>query len=164
MTTLQRELDAIEAAVGNPSRGIPEEVLRFISRLVPQVNVDLLIRDERGRTLLTWRDDDLFGPGWHLPGSLIRYKESAAARVRACAVDELGADVAADAAPMFVNEAITSQQTRGHHVSLLYRCRLLSEPDPGRKAGSAPRAGDWRWHDGAPADLIPIHRPYAAFM
>ena len=164
MTTLRPELEAVEAAIGDPSLGIPEDVLRFISRLVPQVNVDLLIRDERGRTLLTWRDDDLFGPGWHLPGSLIRYKESAAARVRACAVDELGADVSADAAPMFVNEAISPQQTRGHHVSLLYRCRLLSDPDPAREAGSVPRPGDWRWHHGAPTDLIAIHRPYAAFM
>lgn len=164
MTTLRPELEAVEAAIGDPSLGIPEDVLRFISRLVPQVNVDLLIRDERGRTLLTWRDDDLFGPGWHLPGSLIRYKESAAARVRACAVDELGADVSADAAPMFVNEAISPQQTRGHHVSLLYRCRLLSDPDPARKAGPVPRAGDWRWHEGAPTNLITIHLAYAAFM
>jgi colanic acid biosynthesis protein WcaH len=164
MTTLRRELEAVEAAIGDPSRGIPDEVLRFISRLLPQVNVDLLIRDERGRTLLTWRDDELFGPGWHLPGSLIRYKESAAARVRACAMDELGADVSADAAPMFVHEAISPQRTRGHHVSLLYRCRLLSDPDPARKAGPVPRPGDWRWHEGAPADLIPIHRAYAAFM
>jgi colanic acid biosynthesis protein WcaH len=162
--TLRRELEAVEAEIGDPSLGIPEDVLRFISRLVPQVNVDLLIRDERGRTLLTWRDDDLFGPGWHLPGSLIRYKELAAARVHACALDELGTDVSADPAPIMVNEAISAQQTRGHHVALLYRCRLVSEPDPARKAGAVPRPGDWRWHDGAPSDLIAIHRPYAAFM
>ena len=97
MTSLRHEFEAVEAAVGDPSRGIPDELLRFISRLVPQVNVDLLVRDQHGRTLLTWRDDELFGPGWHLPGSLIRYKESAAARVHACAMDELGTDVAADA-------------------------------------------------------------------
>jgi colanic acid biosynthesis protein WcaH len=162
--TLRPELEAVEAVIGDPSRGIPEDVLHFISRLVPQVNVDLLIRDESGHTLLTWRDDDLFGPGWHLPGSLIRYKESAAARVRACAMDELGADVSADAVPLFVNEAISPQRTRGHHISLLYRCRLLSDPDPARRAGPVLRAGAWRWHGRAPEDLISIHCPYAAFM
>ena len=162
--TIRRELEAIEAVIADPSEGLPEEVLQFVSRLVPFVNVDLLIRDDRGRTLLTWREDEFFGPGWHLPGGLIRYKESAAARIHACALDELGVAVSADAAPILVNEAIGPQQTRGHHVSLLYRCRLLSDPDPAREAGPVPRPGDWRWHTGAPADLISIHRAYATFM
>jgi colanic acid biosynthesis protein WcaH len=162
--TIRRELEIVEQAVGDPSAGVPEEVLHFVSRLVPLVNVDLLIRDDRGRTLLTWRDDPSFGPGWHLPGSLIRHKESIAARLRACARDELGADVASDPAPVFVHEAISEKKTRGHHISLLYRCRLLSALDPGREAGPAPRAGDWRWHDSCPADLISEQRAYAAFM
>lgn len=162
--TTQRELEIVERSVGDPSKGIPEDVLLFVSRMVPLVNVDLLIRDDQGRTLLTWRDDALFGPGWHLPGSLIRHKETIAARVHACALDELGADVVHDEAPLLVYEMFSEQRTRGHHIALLYRCRLLAPPDPAREAGSPPRSGDWRWHENRPADLIPEHRAYAAFM
>jgi colanic acid biosynthesis protein WcaH len=35
----------------------------------------------KGRTLLTWRDDESFGAGWHVPGGIIRYKETAADRI-----------------------------------------------------------------------------------
>ena len=162
--TIRREIEIVEQVIGDPSSGIPEEALHFVSRLVPLVNVDLLIRDDRGRTLLTWREDASFGPGWHVPGGLIRHKERIVARIRACGHDELGADVAPDAAPIFVHEAISDKKTRGHHISLLYRCRLLSALNPAREAGTAPRAGDWRWHESCPADLIPEQRAYAVFM
>jgi len=66
-------------------------VFALVSRVTPLVNVDLLIKDEQRRTLLTWRDDEFFGAGWHVPGEIIRYKESAADRIRTCARLELEA-------------------------------------------------------------------------
>ncbi|HYT73300.1 MAG TPA: NUDIX domain-containing protein [Vicinamibacterales bacterium] len=162
---LRRYLVALEGALGDPRRGLPEDAFLFISRVTPLVNVDLLVRDDRSRTLLTWRDDEFFGAGWHVPGGIIRYKESAADRLRACARDELGAEVACDAPPIFVSETIRSQDTRGHFISLLYRCRLLSQPDEARKAASDPPAsGQWRWHDRCPPDLIEAQRQYAPFF
>ena len=156
---------AIESAIGDPRQGLPQDIFLFVSRITPLVNVDLLIRDDRGRTLLTWRDDGHFGSGWHVPGGIIRYKEAAADRVRACAREELGADVSFDPAPIFVMETILETRDRGHAVSLLYRCRLSSPPDPAREAGAqSPSAGQWRWHQGAPADLLGVQADYARFF
>jgi len=156
---------ALEAAIGPPEKGLPEDVFLFVSRVTPLVNVDLLVKDERGRTLLTWRDDELFGAGWHLPGGIIRYKESAFERIRACAREELGADINCDREPLLVVESIGSHETRGHHISLLYRCRLAGDPDPAREARSdRPASGEWRWHDRCPPDLLEAQRVYARFL
>ena len=161
-SALRRCIEALEAVAGDPRRGLPAELFRFVSRMTPLINVDLLIQDDRSRTLLTWRDDELFGVGWHVPGGIIRYKESAADRVRACGREELGADIAPDPAPLLVSEGIRAQGTRGHHIALLFRCRLLSPPDEAKRAGAnPPSAGQWRWHDRCPPDLIESQAQYA---
>jgi ADP-ribose pyrophosphatase YjhB (NUDIX family) len=165
MTTPRADfIKALEAAVGDARRGLPEDVFRFVSRITPLINVDLLIKDDRGRTLFTWRDDEFFGPGWHVPGGIIRYKESSAERIRLCAREELGADVSSDPAPVFVVEVIAGEDTRGHHVSLLYSCRLVTTPDEARRAAEPPLPGQWRWYAGSPPDLIEEQRPYARFF
>jgi ADP-ribose pyrophosphatase YjhB (NUDIX family) len=162
---LRRCIDTLEAAVGDSRRGLPEDVFLLVSRITPLINVDLLIQDDRGRTLLTWRDDEFFGSGWHVPGGIIRYKESAGDRVRACSREELGADVSCDPAPLLVSETIRAQNTRGHFISLLFRCRLLSPPDEARRAGSdPPPPGHWRWHDRCPPDLIEAQSQYVRFL
>ena len=148
-----------------PGRVCPKTCFFSSAVSCPLINVDLLIQDGRGRTLLTWRDDEFFGAGWHVPGGVIRFQETAAERVRACAREELGADVSSEPAPIFVMESIGAQLTRGHSVSLLFRCTLLSPPDPARKAGpGTPAAGTWRWHDTPPADLLDVQRQYARFF
>jgi ADP-ribose pyrophosphatase YjhB (NUDIX family) len=165
MTTRADSIKALDAAVGDPRRGLPEDVFRFVSRITPLINVDLLIQDDRAGTLLTWRDDEFYGPGWHVPGGIIRFKESTADRIRACARDELGADVSFEPSPLLVLEAIGGQDTRGHHISLLYRCRLLTPPDEaGRSASDPPSPGQWRWHRSCPADLLEEQREYARFL
>lgn len=161
---LRALLATLETATGDPRQGLPQDVFLFISRTTPLVNVDLLIQDDGGRTLLTWRDDALFGAGWHVPGGIIRFKESSADRIRACAREELGADVAADRAPLLVTEEISERQTRAHHIALLFRCRLLGPPDAARRAAEPPASGQWRWHDGCPPELIEAQRPYARFF
>jgi ADP-ribose pyrophosphatase YjhB (NUDIX family) len=162
---LRRCIETLEAAVGEPRRGLPEDVFLFVSRIMPLINVDLLIQDELRRTLLSWRDDEFFGAGWHVPGGIIRFQETAAERVRACAREEVGADVSSEPAPLFVLESIGAQHTRGHGVSLLFRCTLLSPPDPAREAGpGTPSAGTWRWHDTPPADLLDVQSQYARFF
>jgi ADP-ribose pyrophosphatase YjhB (NUDIX family) len=161
-----RELIAtLESAVGDPRGGLPPDVFLFVSRLVPLINVDLLIQDDFGRTLLTWRDDEFFEAGWHIPGGIIRYKEAAVDRVRACAREELGAGISFDPVPLLVSETVLAQDSRGHFISLLFRCRLLSAPDEARRAVSEqPRAGQWRWHDRCPPDLLAVQRPYTRFF
>lgn len=165
-TPASQAVQILESAIGNPHQGLPEEVFLFLSRITPLVNVDLLIQDDAGRTLLTWRDDEFFGQGWHIPGGVIRYKQTAAECVAACARRELGAEVSFDAAPLLVQETISAQRTRGHFISLLYRCRLESTPDARLRAAEteAPGAGAWRWHREPPPDLLQVHAPYARFF
>lgn len=165
MTTPEdSHIKALEAAIGDARRGLPEDVFRFVSRITPLINVDLLIKDDQSRTLFTWRHDEFFGPGWHIPGGIIRYKESAAERIRCCARKELGAEISSEPVPLSVFEDIGGQDTRGHHVSLLYRCRLVTTPDAARRAAELPLPGQWRWHAGVPTDLIEEQRPYARFF
>ena len=115
-----------EAALGDPRQGLPEEVFLFASRITPLINVDLLIQDDAGRTLLTWRDDEL-GQGWHIPGGIIRYKETSAERIRECARLELGAEVSFDAAPLLVLETIRPHRS-------LSGTSLAAVPLPARHA------------------------------
>jgi ADP-ribose pyrophosphatase YjhB (NUDIX family) len=159
-------IGALDAAVGDPRQGLPEEVFRFVSRITPLTNVDLLIQDERRGTLLTWREDEFFGTGWHLPGGIIRYRETWGQRVRACAREELDADVAFDDSPFAIVEGFGDQDTRGHHIALLFRCRLLTGPDPLRRAadGTSPLPGQWRWHPRCPPDLLEAQRPYSKYF
>lgn len=162
---LERHIAALDAAAGDPHDGLPDALFLFVSRITPLVNVDLLVKDDRDRTLLTWRDDEFFGRGWHVPGGIIRYKESAADRVHACAREELGADVVADPSPLLVSETIREARSRAHFISLLFRCRLITEPDDRRRAdGAFPSRGAWAWHDRCPPDLLDVHRPYARFF
>jgi ADP-ribose pyrophosphatase YjhB (NUDIX family) len=157
-------IDSLDTALGDPRQGLPEEVFRFASRITPLINVDLLIQDDDGRTLLTWRDDESFGQGWHIPGGIIRYKETAAHRIRACARQELGAEVSFDAAPLLVSETIRPCRDRGHFISLLYRCRLTTPPEPARRSESRPSPGAWQWHASCPPDLLEAQAHYAPFF
>jgi len=155
----------IEAAVGDPGQGLPEAIFLFVSRITPLINVDLLIQDDAGQTLLTWREDRYFGTGWHVPGSIIRYKEMAVDRIHACASEELGADVACEGVPLLVSEYFSEQKSRGHAISLLFRCTLLTPPQESRRAlSNPPHPGEWRWHDGCPPDLLNAQAHYRRFL
>jgi colanic acid biosynthesis protein WcaH len=152
--------------VGEPSGGVPEEFFLFLSRYTPIINVDLLIQDERRRTLLTWREDETYGAGWHVPGGIIRFKESAEDRLRATARRELGTDVEFDAEPMAIVPYIdAARRERGHFIALVYQCRLLGPPDPALAfIEGRPRRDQWAWHQGCPEDLIAAQADYRRFF
>lgn len=156
---------ALEGSIRDARRGLPEEVFLFISRLTSMVNVDLLIQDEQKRTLLTWRDDEHFGPGWHLPGGIIRFKEAMADRVRAVARHELGVEVEFEPIPLAVNEMILPEQReRAHFIALLFRCALRTPPDETLRFRSGqPQRGQWSWHKHWPKDIINLHQIYERF-
>ena len=156
----------LESRIDDQAGGWPEEVFLFVSRITLLINVDLLIQDGSGRTLLTWRNDEFYGPGWHVPGGIIRFKETAADRILKVARRELGVDVEFDSAPIAVEESIKpSRQDRAHFISLLYRSRLVSDLDQNRRYTPAnPVADQWLWHDGCPENLIEEQRAYTVFM
>jgi hypothetical protein len=115
--------------------------------------------------LIEWKGKRLLFVGDAEPGGIVRFKETMVDRIRACARQELGAEVTSDAAPIHLLEGVRSEDTRGHHVSMLFRCRLLTPPvESLRASASPPSAGHWRWHDRCPPDLLEEQRDYARFF
>jgi colanic acid biosynthesis protein WcaH len=163
---LADSIQQLDACIQATPGGLPEDIFLFVSRVTPLVNVDLLIQDDDRRTLLTWRHDEFYGPGWHVPGGIIRFQEHADARIRVVASEELGATVSFVTAPIRVLESIApAKQSRGHFISLLYPCRLTSGLDLRRQhVDGVPLPGQWQWHNSCPGNLIPEQRPYAALM
>ncbi len=163
---LSKIIGLLEGSIVDPTKGLPEEVFLLVSRITPLINVDLLINNERNQTLLTWRNDGYYPAGWHIPGGIIRYKETAADRVSAVALGELGSTVEHPPTPLAINEIIhPSRKNRGHFISLLYRCTLTGPLDEKIKfCGGNPRPGEWAWHDKCPDNIIPIHEIYRKYF
>jgi ADP-ribose pyrophosphatase YjhB (NUDIX family) len=156
----------LELSLRNPSEGLPEDIFLFVSRITPLVNVDLLIKSEQGRTLLTWRDDGYYPPGWHIPGGILRYKETMCDRIHAAAISELGTDVQFNKEPLSINEIIQpAKRIRGHFISFLFACTLVGTLDNDlRHAKGDPKPGQWKWHKQCPDNLISVHDIYRAFI
>lgn len=163
---LRKIIDILESFIQNPSKGLPEELFLFVSRITPIINVDLLIKNEQNHTLLTWRDDGYYPPGWHVPGGIVRYKEKIAERVNAVAKNELGAEVEFNPAPLAINEVIhNTRKNRGHFISLLYQCRFVTPPDESlRCKNNSPNRNEWMWHSSCPANIISVHEMYRKFI
>lgn len=160
--SLEELLAATLARLPDPSSGLPDPVFRFALRVVPMINVDLLVRNERGENLLAWRVD-AYDRGWHIPGGIIRVNEAIEARIAAVAREELGARVRHGPRPVDVQQFF---QDRGHFISLLYLCEIVDQlPDPVSvtREGS-PEHGDLRWIRGMPPDIYGAHRVYAVWL
>ena len=159
-------IDLLEGWIEDPNKGLHEDVFLLLSRITPLINVDLLIKNKCDQTLLTWRDDGYYPAGWHIPGGIIRYKETAAARISAVAVGELGATVEYLPTPLALNEIIhPSRKNRGHFISLLYSCFLTSPLNENIKfCGGVPTPGEWAWHDECPENIISVHEIYRKFI
>ena len=155
----------LQAITGDPRLGLPEDVFLYASQITPLVNVDLLIKDDVNGVLLTWRDDDDYGAGWHVPGGIIRYKESFSDRIHAVARQELGASVAHDSEPIAINQVIhPTKAIRGHFISLLFVCRLTSPPAETLAVLDQPQIGQFQWHKICPENLIAVHNMYRPYL
>lgn len=165
IVVMAETINILESCMGNPSKGLPDEVFFFVSRITPLINVDLLIKNELGQTLLTWRADNFY-TGWHIPGGIIRFKETIAERIKAVAENELEAEVEFDPALLAMNEKInTTRNTRGHFISLLYRCHLTKQPSKRlRCKDNVPNPGEWKWHSSCPDNIVSVHEMYRKFI
>jgi colanic acid biosynthesis protein WcaH len=153
----------INECLPDSKSGLPDDIFYLVSRLTPMINVDLLIVNERNEKLLTWREDQFYGPGWHIPGGIIRFKEFAETRISKVAELELGATVSWEQRPMVVREIMNpNRDIRGHFISMVYKCKLTG---PLRLEDEAPDTaqllnGQWRWFASMPANMI---RPHLQF-
>ena len=161
-------LDAISVLdkdITNPSKGLPDEVFYYISRMTPLVNVDLLIKDENERILLAWRDDQYSGKGWHVLGGIVRFKETLETRIQKVAETEIGVDVKFDTTPVTVKQVIHhGRETRSHFISLLYNCFLSETFIPENKGLTSRDPGYLQWHDSSPDDLLKCHKMYLEYF
>lgn len=163
---VREAVEQLESCIEDAESGLPEDIFLLVSRITPLVNVDLLIRDEQGNTLLTWRDDGYCQAGWHVPGGIVRFRESFAHRICAVAAGELGIKVNFQKEPLAVNEVILPELTsRGHAISFLYDCKVISALDEKLKyGGGTPEPGEWAWHDKCPNNIVSVHEMYRRFM
>jgi colanic acid biosynthesis protein WcaH len=163
---IKEALTFLEQEVPTPWMGLPEELFLYISRSTPLVNVDLLVKDETGRTLLSWRDDIFAGKGWHVPGGIIRFKEKLETRIQKVAQTELGlSSIVFDPIPLALNQIIHPERAiRGHFISLLYTCFLNSSFVPSNGDLTEEDSGYLMWHDGCPDNLLGVHEIYRKYI
>lgn len=154
----------LDKQVSIPSAGLPQELFFFISRMTPMVNVDLLIKDGNGRTLLSWRNDQFAGTGWHLPGGIVRFKEKLEERLQKVAEKEIGEMVKFDPVPIALNQIICDHDTRGHFVSILYKCFLSSEFIPKNVGLTNTDKGYLMWHGSCPENIVKVHEMYRKYI
>ena len=166
LSDLERVVEHLESLVLSPEQGLPEPVFGLLSRLTPLLGVDLLIKDALGSTLLTWRHDKSYGPGWHVPGGIVRYKEKVLHRIQEVARLELRAQVEIEPTPLTVEEFLMHDRVdRAHIVSMLFRCQLLVPlDDSSRFNPEAPKSGCWQWHRRCPDNLIREQLRYEPYL
>ena len=159
-------IKVLEMEVHDPKIGLPDEVFYYISKTTPLVNVDLLIKDEDGHTLLAWRNDPFVGIGWHIPGGIIRFKETFDQRIQKVAQLEIGVHkIEYDQVPLEINQIIVSErEIRGHFISILYECFLSNKFVPKNEGLSPANQGYLMWHDSCPIDLLKFHEIYRKYL
>lgn len=153
-----------------PEEGLGTELFQFISTLTPIVNVDLLVINESGEVLLSWRDDEYCGKGWHIPGGCVRLLETFDKRIHLTALTELGFDVEYDPNPVLISEDIAGKRAveypgveRAHFVSLLFRCRV-NEGSAAETVGCKTSTGECRWFRQVPDDYLKVQSFYKDFL
>jgi ADP-ribose pyrophosphatase YjhB (NUDIX family) len=155
----------LENQVPDPSKGLPDEIFYYISKTTPLVNVDLLIKDENNRVLMSWRDDKYSGTGWYLPGGIIRHKETLEERLQKVALTEIGARVDFDPTPLTFRQIIHNErEIRSHFISFLYKCSLNSSFIPDNKDISVTSPGYLMWHNHCPDNLLKCHEEYRKYL
>jgi|TARA_B100000315_G_C14552433_1_gene576523 colanic acid biosynthesis protein WcaH len=154
---IDRSIAVLEKSIDDPEVGLPERIFQFISRLTVMVNVDLLVKDDINRVLLSWRDTGWSGAGWHVPGGIIRYKENLEDRIKKAGLTEIGAEVDYDPNPVAINQIRKKHATRGHFLSILYNCSLPDDFIPENGSLSEKDSGYLKWHEGCPENLITVH-------
>ena len=122
-----KRLSALLKKIDKPHEGLPQPVFDALSRLVPFIACELVIKTEEG-ILLVWREDEWW-KGWHFPGGLLRYRESLEERLEKVAQKELGVGIAK---PDFLFVKDCCQCVRGPIVSLVFLCQTKTKPKSGK--------------------------------
>jgi colanic acid biosynthesis protein WcaH len=162
---ISEAINTIKQNISCPEDGLPQDLFLMISSMTPLVNVDLLIKDENNRTLLAWRDDKHSSTGWHIPGGIIRYRETFEERIQQVAKQEIGIDkIKFNPKSIAVNELIHfERRERCHFISFLYECYLPSSYIINNTSNDL-YPGFLQWHTHSPKNLIKYHDLYIDYI
>lgn len=163
-TVIDLELLAEQAedAIKNAEEGLPDEVFTFVASVTPMINVDLLIV-QNNKLLLSWRDDGR-NIGWHIPGGIIRFKETINNRIIKTSLNEIGATVSYNAVPIKMSEIFMDYQRRGHFISLLYECSVPDGFEIDNSGLSENDSGYLKWFDYEPANIVEGQKCYKGYI
>ena len=146
--------------------GLGKPLFEAISGMVPNVNVDLLCYDKKNRFALVYREDKFYGPGWHIPGGVLRFKENLESRLVLTAKNELNIDKLEYISRVNVAEIFaTDRDIRGHFISFLYKAKsndLIRIDD--YNANTKYIDGSVAMFYSPPRDVIKQHRQFSYLM
>lgn len=157
-------IEEARAYIDDAHEGLPEELFLFATEMTPMVNVDLLIRDEDGGILLAWRKDRFYEEGWHVPGGIVRLKETFEERIRKVALAEIGCEnIIFSAQPVEIVPIICEEMPqRGHFISFVYECRLPQGFEV-KNSVQEREAGFLQWHYSCPKNILKVHEFYKKY-
>ncbi len=158
----EKLISEIDTALEGAEQGLPDEVFSFVASTVPMVTVDLFIQDDKG-ILLAWRNDR-DGSGWHIPGGIVRFKETLHSRIIKTAENELNTQIVFDPDPIQINEIFMPYQRRGHFISFMYRCHLPDGYSISNEGKCETDDGYLKWHDKLPIKLVEGQKCYEGFL
>lgn len=169
MSRLTNQIDELKRYIQDegivPEKGLGNELFLFASTLMPVVNVDLLVFNDKDQVLLSWRNDPHCGCGWHVPGGCLRFKETLENRVHKTAINEFGVDVEMNPeaiglfeifSPNF-RDGIKDQRERAHFITIVYECKLSEGLKNNRIEGES---GNLKWFDELPENLLNVQDCY----
>lgn len=163
-TKLKELLEQVLEMIPDPQGGLPEDVFLFATEITPMVNIDLLIKDNMGRILLSWRKDQFYEEGWHVPGGIIRVKETFAERIKRVAELEIRCtNLEYNPQPLEVVPIICpNMRQRGHFISFVFDCRLPVGFEV-KNIVTNNEAGFLQWHDKCPDNILEVHKFYRKY-
>ena len=159
----RRNVECLRNLNLDASEGLEEDLFLLTSSLVPIPNVDMLITNDKGQILLSYRDDEYFGRSWHIPGGCMRYGETFEHRLVETSKRELGCIIEFDPEPIAVRNVLRGANPkqqhpneRGHNIAILFNCRLPDgfEIDNGDKGPDD--NGYLKWFDRLPDTFLNI--------
>ena len=150
----------------DPKKDLGKPLFEVVSGMVPNVNVDLLCYDSSNRFALVYRHDRFYGPGWHIPGGVLRFKERLENRLTLTAKRELQINSITEISKINISEIFAKDRdVRGHFISFLFRAKS-KELD--KNGNFNPRTnyenGSIAMFSKPPNNLIEQHKRFAHIM
>jgi ADP-ribose pyrophosphatase YjhB (NUDIX family) len=131
MFTIEDERNFLSAAkkLQHPHKDLPLPVFESLCNIMPVIGCEIIIRDDKNRLLLTWRDDKWYH-GWHFPGGLLRAGDTFKYRINQTAIRELGVKIKKITFLKPLNSG--RRDSRGYGVSLIFLCQPETKPKIGK--------------------------------